>query len=70
MVMIADTKTLIEMDRNIHFRILLGPASLSMRNATEILPTAMLKMHSEREIVFSSRASDNWAGLRYSICLA
>lgn len=68
--MIADTKTLTDMERNIHFRILLGPANLSMRNATEILPTAMLKMHSEREMVFSSRASDNWAGFKYSICLA
>lgn len=70
MVMIADTKTLMDMERNIHFRNLLGPASLSIRNATEILPTAMLKMHSEREMVFSSRASDNCEGLKYSICLA
>ena len=68
--MIADTKTLMDMERNIHFRILLGPANLSMRNATEILPTAMLKMHSERDMVFSSSASDTWAGLKYAICLA
>ena len=68
--MIADTKTLMDMERNIHFRILLGPANLSMRNATEILPTAMLKMHSERDMVFSSSASDAWAGLKYAICLA
>ena len=59
MVMIADIKTLMDMERKSHFRILLGPANLSMRNATEILPTAMLKMHREREMVFSSRASES-----------
>lgn len=62
--MIAEMNTVIEMDRSSHFRQLLGPASLSIRNATEILPTAMLKMHSDRDMVLSSSASESSGVLR------
>ena len=64
MVIKAETKMLIDMVRNIHFRHLLGPASLSIKNATEIFPTAMLKMHKDRDMVLSSSASDSSGGVR------
>ena len=51
--MTAEMKVLTEMLRRSHFRLLLGPANLSMRKATEILPIAMLNMHKERDIVLS-----------------
>ena len=55
----AETKTLIEMPLSNHFRQLLGPAILSIKKATEILPMAMLNMHKDRDIVFSSNAIDS-----------
>ena len=47
---------LIEMPLNSHFLQSLGPASLSIMKATEILPMAILNMHKDRDIVFSSKA--------------
>ncbi len=52
-------KTLMEMPLSNHFRQSLGPAILSIKKATEILPIAMLNMHKDREIVFSSNAFDS-----------
>ena len=51
--MTAEMKVLTEMLRRSHFRHVLGPANLSMRKTTEILPIAMLDMHKERDIVLS-----------------
>lgn len=53
MVMTAEMKVLIEMPRRSHFRHLFGPANLSIKKATDILPMAILNMHREREIVLS-----------------
>ena len=56
--MVAEIKILMDMPLSNRFRQPLGPAILSIKNATEILPTAMLIMHNERDIVFSSNAFD------------
>ena len=54
--MTAEMNILMEMPLSSHFRQLAGPAILSIKNATEILPMAMLNMHKDREIVLSSNA--------------
>ena len=58
-VITAEIKTLIEIERSNHFLQLHGPAILSIKNATEILPRAILMMHNDREIVLSSSAFDS-----------
>ena len=63
-VMMAEMMTLMEIDLSIHFRQLPGGAILSIRNAIEALPIAMLKMHSDRDMTLSSKASDSWSGFR------
>ena len=60
--MTAEMKTLMEMPRRSHFRHVLGPAILSIKKATEIFPTAMLNMHSERDIVLSFMMSGSSDG--------
>lgn len=52
-------KILMEIPLSNHFRQSLGPAILSIKKATEILPIAMLNMHKDRDIVFSSNAFDS-----------
>ena len=60
----AETNTLIEIPRSSHFLQSLGPAILSIKNATEILPMPILNMHRDRDIVFSSKALVSWVGVR------
>ena len=57
--MTAEMNILMEMPLNSHFRQLLGPAILSIKKATDILPMAMLNMHKDRDIVLSSRAFES-----------
>jgi len=64
MVIMAEIKTVVDIDLSSRFRQLLGPASLSIRNATDILPIAMLKIHNDLEMVLSSRASESSVGVR------